>query len=97
MDKKKIIQIVVIVIAFGISALVLYNGFFKSSSKSALESLAPGAGTASTQDILPNGSGLDFGLLKQQHLRFGLVTYPKLDPKNEVGIPENQLIVPAGP
>lgn len=96
MNKKLIIQIVVIVIAFGASGIVLYNGFFKNgSSQPALGSAQTSAGDQS-QAILPYGSTLDFSILKKQDLQFGTVQYPKVDPAL-VGIPENQLIKPIAP
>jgi hypothetical protein len=46
MNKKNIIQIVVVVICFGGAGLVLYNGLFKKGSSSPVATTAPGAQTA---------------------------------------------------
>jgi hypothetical protein len=42
MNRKKIIQFVIIIIAFGGSGFVLYNGFFKNTNNEALKSLPGG-------------------------------------------------------
>jgi len=39
--KKKVIQVIVIVIAFGGSGVVLYNGFFKNNNQEALQNAQP--------------------------------------------------------
>jgi hypothetical protein len=97
MNKKLIIQIVVIAVAFGASGFVLYNGFFKNSGTPAVLSLTGGApSTGQDEAILPLGTSLDFSVLKKQNLQFGNMQYPKLDPTT-VGIPENQLIKPITP
>ena len=54
MNKKKIIQIIIIVIAFGASGGVLYNGFFKNTNHEALQSVPggplPGPGSLPSSD-----------------------------------------------
>ena len=95
MDKKQIIQITVIVVALGGAAMILYNGLFKDSG----ESSSPASATAvEQQEILPYGSSLDFDkAINPDRFQYGLLEYPKLDPQNEVGIPEYNLIIPASP
>lgn len=91
MNKKLLIQITVIVIALGGAAWVLYNGF-KDSGRAAV----PVEDTAKSQEeILPNGNFFDFKVVDPDRFKYGLLDYPKLDPKNEVGIPEYNLITPA--
>lgn len=92
MNKKVIIQIVIIVGAFGAAGFVLYNGLFKS------DSTVPAMGIISVKDnekILPYGSSLDFkNNLFKRDFQFGSMSYPKVDP-NEVGVPDSSLISPS--
>lgn len=96
MTKKKIIQIIIIIIGFAGSGFVIYNGMFKSSSPSP----ATSSGTEqsieaiSSKKILPLGESLDFDILQKNNLQFGLLEVPQLNPILEVGIPESQLIKP---
>lgn len=93
MNKKFIIQIIVIVAAFGGAGFVLYNGLFKQDSSTAV----PVAATSATnqQSILPYGNAMDLdGVLYQKNLQYNLVAFPVLDPNGEVGLPENKLITP---
>jgi hypothetical protein len=99
MNKKNIIQIAVIVVAFSISGIVLYKGFGGSKSTAIDPSLAvTGLGTVEStgfnaEDVLPYGKSLDFDkVLKRNNLEFGKVSYPKLDPDLEVGKQEQDLI-----
>lgn len=97
MNKKKIIQIVFIVLTFGGSGYVLYNGFFNKSSSSIPQTLNGTAGSApevptspisqgAANSILPyGGQKFDFGILKTQNLQYDAVDYPVLE-KSEVGI-----------
>ena len=91
MNKKFIIQIVVIIIAFGGAGLVLYNGLFKSSGTGT----APVAPAAAQQSILPYGTAMDFDAVLYQHnLQYNVVSYPVLNADSEVGIPVEKLITP---
>ncbi len=97
MNKKPIIQILIIVCAFGGSALVLYNGLFKGNSypSPALDPAGNMGSQTNVEKILPYGETMDFkGVLEKQNLQFGILEYPKLDPGKEVGISEQQLITP---
>ncbi len=93
MNKKFIIQLVVIVGAFGGAGLVLYNGLFKQGGGGAQ---TPAVVPAATQEsILPYGTSMDFNaVLKQRNLQYNLVAFPVLAPDSEVGIPPSALITP---
>lgn len=96
MNKKVIIQIVIILAGFIGAGMVLYNGFFKGNSTSSTLKLEsePIAGIGQ-EAILPYGATLDFNILKKQNLFFNQVIYPKLDPNNDYGIsPENLIVSP---
>ncbi len=98
MPKKQIIQVSIIVIAFGAAAVVLYNGFFKNSNNAVLQQVIPGAEAQGKQGVLPYGNTLDFSILKKQNFQFNQVNYPMLDSGSEVGIPEESLItIPSQP
>ena len=85
-NKKTIIQIVVIVVAFGGSGLVLYNGYFKNkadslaavqNSQGVMSGDLGNSGVAATggssQQILPYGASLDFDkVFKKRILKFSL-------------------------
>lgn len=64
--------------------------------------VASGAPAGQSQIILPPGD-LNFNAvlndraIKKRKLNFGLVDYPELDPSQEVGIPESELIKPPPP
>jgi hypothetical protein len=94
MNKKTIIQIVIIVGAFAASGMVLYNGLFKNSTPDLSLSASDGAaGAGSNEKILPYGDKLDFKtVLEKQNLQFDIVDYPKLDPQAEVGVDLGNLI-----
>ena len=103
MNKKLIIQIIVIVVAFGGAGLVLYNGLFKgSSSQTASTAVSTDAG--SQESILPYGSSYgfpgtdkDYGkVLKRNNLLYNLALFPKMD-LSEVGILVTNLITPLPP
>jgi hypothetical protein len=95
MNKKQIIQIVIIIGAFSAAGFVLYNGLFKSSGNAAVfQSPGLAGGQSEPEDLLPNGDSLNFDILKQQNLIYNQVAYPKLDPQNDYGIPEGNLIIP---
>ena len=95
MNTKQIIQITVIVVAFSICGIVLYNGFFKDTAKPALQQALltqQGSGQA-PEEILPFGKVLNFDVLKKRNFLYNQVDYPRLDAK-DVGVPEDVLIVP---
>ncbi len=95
MDKKKIIQIIVIIAAFGGSGFVLYNGLYSSNSGGApLPTAVGGAPLAaspvaggSANALLPFGKTLDFkGTLDYNRFQYDAISFPKLSTSTEVGI-----------
>lgn len=90
MNKKTIIQLVIIIGAFLGAGLVLYNGLFKGSVRPEVDDSM--AKVKNSQAILPYGETLDFTVLKKQDLLYKLVEYPKLDPSSDFGISEDDLI-----
>lgn len=97
MNKKQIIQIVIVVAALSAAGIVLYNGFHKNSEQPALMAALPGSsqtsGSQQIKSILPGGTTLDFSVLTKRNLNYHQATYPKLDPSSEIGILENNLVV----
>jgi hypothetical protein len=92
MNKKTIIQIVIIIVAFGAAGLVLYNGFFNSNNSAGL-SAAP-VQSATTQNIFPYGETLDFSrALDFNRFQYNQIVYPQLDPQKDVGISQDSLII----
>jgi hypothetical protein len=88
MDKKKIIEIVIVVVAFGGSAFVLYNGFFKNQAVPPA-AVTAGGSVPSAAAILPYGSKMDFAPLSPSSPHpfvFGAVSYPALNASSEVGV-----------
>jgi hypothetical protein len=97
MNKKSIIQIVIIVICFGVAGMVLYNGFFKGPSSDLTTSVNPVSGGAKKEPILPFGSLTESSLVnafKKPKFLFGQQEYPKLEPGFDIGIREEDLIKP---
>jgi hypothetical protein len=97
MNKKSVIQIVVISIAFIASGVVLYKGFF-SGSGNAGAPIVPlgiiagsGTSTVSSENVLPYGPTFDYAkiddLEKKMHFKFGVISYPVLSTSTEVGKP----------
>lgn len=100
MNRKTIIQIVIISICFGGAGLVLYNGLFKDSGVQppAITSVpatdVPAA--YSGEKPLPYGDDLKGELkrvLGRNQLQFDNFNYPRLD-SSEVGIPTTDLVKP---
>jgi hypothetical protein len=103
LNKKTIIQLVVIVVAFGAAGLVLYNGFFSNNNASSsavvsdvpFQSMSTSTST-SAQSILPYGDTLDFSkVLDSTRFQYNQIDYPQIDPQNDVGISQDSLITPA--
>lgn len=91
MNKKLVIQIIIIVAAFGGAGMVLYNGFFNNKGASVEVSTI---GSDSGEKVLPYGETLDLTVLNSRPLQFNTISYPKLEPSQDVGIPESLLIAP---
>lgn len=92
MDRKKIIQIVVIIIAFGASGFVLYNGLYKPKTPLnpalLVEQLGAGVpGAASPDNLLPHGKTFDIaGVINPHNFQFDAISFPKLSTSTEVGL-----------
>jgi hypothetical protein len=96
MNKKQIIQLVVILLAFGGAGFVLYRGGIFGTSSAGIGSTQTlvESGIVS-QPLLPYGETLDFKqALDADRFNYNQFEFGKLDPKTEVGIDENLLIVP---
>ena len=94
LNKKTIIQLVVIVVAFGAAGLVLYNGMFKSNNSASVATGSLSSSAQAAEEILPYGGSLNFQVLDPKRFQYNQITYQKLDPKAEVGISPDSLIVP---
>jgi hypothetical protein len=95
MNKKAIIQTTIVIIAFGASGIILYNGLFKNSVGPVPNgSLAPITSSANltSSAILPHGDKLDFKPIYTQDLRFGDYIYPSISTTSDVSIPLQNLI-----
>jgi hypothetical protein len=97
MNKKTIIQLVIIVVAFGAAGLVLYNGLFKSGGGtiSPLAEVENSSASSTSQAILPYGGTLDFSkVLDPNRFQYNEIDYQQLDPQSDVGVPVDNLITP---
>ncbi|MDE2311928.1 MAG: hypothetical protein KGJ93_02450 [Patescibacteria group bacterium] len=96
METKKLIQIIVIVVAFGAAGWVLYNGLFSGSGSPANQSQT--SAQVKAQDILPNGGQpWDFSVVAEpnsHHFQFDAVQYPQLNTTTDVGVATSSLIQP---
>lgn len=93
MNKKNLILVVIILVAFAASGFVLYNGLFKGSTAVVPVSTAP----VVLEKVLPYGDTFNYQFmdqLKDRNFRFGAVTYPVLDPATEVGKDSLSAMVP---
>ncbi len=109
MDKKKIIQIAVIIVAFGGSGIVLYNGFFKQPPAPSLgittnlaalngsAGLSASSTSAGGGQILPYGNKLDFSQLDSGRFQFGAVQYPQVNTSTDIGVPVDSMLGAASP
>ncbi len=107
MNKKTVIQIVVVVCAFSGSGIVLYKGFFRNSRPPNVISLTAGPGGSgaglrpaqaaagkSIDKILPNGASLDLDVLKRPRVEYGLRPEKNTVSEPEIGISQFELVVP---
>lgn len=99
-NKKQLIQILVIVLAFLAAGYVLYSGGLFGGAKPGSGPAGPaGAPAAVSGEILPYGNLLadpkDFNkVIDHSRFQYDLVQYPKLDSQKEVGIPEDSIVSP---
>lgn len=91
MNKKVIAEIVIIVLAFAGAGWVLYSGLFSPSGGTSLVATSSPASGLSANP-LPYGNHLDFGAVNASRFTFNQIQYPVLDPANDVGIPEANLV-----
>jgi hypothetical protein len=96
MDRKKIIQVVVIIIAFGGSGFVLYNGLYRpKAAPDAVNLLSPAAMVAPSpvaqgtgNDLLPYGKGKVSSAFSSDmdghNFQFDAVFFPTLNTTTEV-------------
>jgi hypothetical protein len=107
MERKKIIQIVVIAACFIGSGVVLYNGLYSSSNATAVpvamvgtsQPGMPGAASSTTavsvnsNVLLPyGGQPLDFSNLKNSHFQFGAVSFATISTSTDLGVDIQDLI-----
>lgn len=96
MNKKVIIQIIIIVGAFAGAGFVLYNGFNPGANSSV--SVVGTPMTNENEKILPFGFTSNFDTnLEKRGFQFGTTSYKPVD-RNEIGVtPDSALIAPARP
>lgn len=94
MNKKTIIQIVVIVVAFGGAGMVLYNGFGKKTTSSSSDEAVYLSASKSQEKVLPYGETFNLKqVLTKRPFQFAGDVTEKLNPNSEVGIPESSIII----
>jgi Flp pilus assembly protein CpaB len=95
MNKKTIIQIIVIIAAFGGAGIVLYNGFAKNPNSGQSEESSYLEASKSQEKVLPYGETLNLkAVLNQRPLQFSGDVGEKINPASDVGSPENAIITP---
>src|ERR1035441_3866810 len=86
LNKKTIIQFVIMIASFCGVAIVLYNGFFANKGP-ASPAVSVGAAAQSPQDILPyGGDNFDFSVLTKRPFVFNEISYQTVNTSTEVGI-----------
>lgn len=99
MNRKTLIEIIIIVICFGGVAWLLYNRFFASSGVPANPSEQADLSAKNPADVAdPFLYGDDLSgeltrVLGRNSLQYGQLSYPIMDPK-DVGIPVIDLVKP---
>jgi hypothetical protein len=95
MNKKNLIQVLIIVACFAASAIVIYNNFLKK------EELPPSAvgqnekvGQKQDGQILPGGATFDLKSVKESKLRFNLIDYPKVSLPSDIGLDTENILKP---
>jgi flagellar basal body-associated protein FliL len=95
MNKKTIIQLVIIVVAFGAAGVVLYNGFFQGGVSHSPQDQGMGGASSTPQEILPYGNNLDFNhTVNSNRFLYNQISFPQVNPQQDVGIPVGSLIPP---
>jgi hypothetical protein len=88
MEKKKIIQYILIIGGFLGAGIILYNGFFSGQTSSPVVSMVGGATSTTSAGILPYGPTFDYQKiddLGKQGFVYGQVQYPTVSTSTEVG------------
>jgi len=88
MNKKTIIQIVVIAGAFLASGIVLYSGF-SGNNPPPLGGPAAGVAVPTAESLMPYGATFDYQKLddlRSKNFQYGVVRYPKVDVSQDVGL-----------
>jgi hypothetical protein len=94
MNKKTMIELVIVVVAFGAAGLVLYNGIFSAGNDAALQSEAARNAPAGQQDILPYGTALNFDdAVNPSRFQYNQMSYPQVD-KSEIKKPISDFVTP---
>lgn len=89
-NKKNTVLVFVIAILFIASGVVLYNGFFKSSTSTINSGVSD---KAEIVNLLPYGTKLDFEPVTQHADSGASIVYEKVDPRN-VAVDIHSLISP---
>ncbi|MFA5991440.1 MAG: hypothetical protein WC794_04305 [Candidatus Doudnabacteria bacterium] len=94
MNKKVIIQIIIIVGAFAGAGFVLYNGFNQGAGSSTSVIGTPVANE--NEKILPFGFTPSFDTnLEKRGFQFGTMSYPAVERKDIGIVPDSALIAPS--
>ena len=99
MNKKTIIQVAIIICAFGLSGIIVYRGLFANKNSAPSPALSTAGSvdiSQAAEPILPNGGtwDLDQVLNKQKQLQFGIVQFPQLNASADVGVSYQELFAP---
>jgi hypothetical protein len=95
MNKKNLVQIVIIFACFSASGVVIYNNFLKKADlPSELTGQVIKPGVQPDAPILPGGASFDLDVISKAKFRFNLLDYPKLKPESEVGVEEQNVLKP---
>lgn len=95
MNKKNIIQVLIIFACFVASGIVIYNNFLK---KEELPSFSVGqvekVGQKQDGQILPQGATFDLKSVEDSKLRFNLIDYPKVSLPSDIGLDTQNILKP---
>lgn len=108
MNKKTLIQIIIIIIAFAGSGIVLYNGFSSnsapivsnnSSANKPVTAGETGLDLSNIDKTLPYPSSDSFnkalgGVFNKLPLQYGVITYPVISSSSDIGVNIQDLIKP---
>ena len=97
-NKKNIIQMLIIVVAFAAAGFVLYKGGIFGNGSGPASAPAPTSAQVAAEvlpygEILRDPKDLDKVILPRRFF-YDQVQYPKLNNSTEVGVDENTMIIP---